>query len=244
MNISYSLFTDTGDHDPNEDTIGMTKAEDNYVFVLADGLGGHGSGEVASQLAVKTSIELFEKEQLINTYIAEAFEQSQKEILKKQRDEHCVNGMKTTMVILMVTSDKIKWGHIGDSRLYYFRKNRLIKRTFDHSVPQMLVAAHKLKEKEIRNHPDRNRLLRVLGTDWEEPKYEIAETIKIENGKKQAFLLCTDGFWELIEEKDMIKALKKAKTAEEWLYTMSEIVKKNGEKRKKDNFSAIAVLID
>lgn len=63
----------------------------------------------------------------------------------------------------------------------------------------MLVAAGQLKEKQIRNHPDRNRLLRVLGVDWDSPKYQLEEPK--ERLGKQAFLLCTDGFWELIEEK-------------------------------------------
>ena len=118
----------------------------------------------------------------------------------------------------------------------------LVQHTLDHSVPQMLVAAGQIKEKQIRNHPDRNRLLRVLGIDWDTPKYQIADAIARE--KNQAFLLCSDGFWELIEEKKMQHCLKKAKTPEQWLKLMEEIVLKNGQGKNMDNYSAVALWLD
>ena len=79
-------------------------------------------------------------------------------------------------------------------------------RTIDHSIPQMLALAGEIKEKEIRRHPDRNKLLRVVGTDWENPQYEISEDVEKTGG--EAFLLCSDGFWENITEKEMVKCLK------------------------------------
>ena len=150
--------------------------------------------------------------------------------------------MKTTLVILHVGEERIWWGHIGDSRLYYFQNRKLQKRTLDHSVPQMLVAAGQLKEKQIRNHPDRNRLLRVLGVDWDSPKYQLAEPEA--RGGRQAFLLCSDGFWELIDEKKMQHCLKKSGSPAQWLQMMEQIVEKNGQGRNMDNYSAIAVWIE
>ena len=97
----------------------------------------------------------------------------------------------------------MQWGHVGDSRLYYFKNGRIVKRTLDHSVPQMLVAAGEIDEKEIRHHPDRNRLVRVMGMEWDEPKYQVSEPMPEEPG--QAFLLCSDGFWENIEEEQIIE---------------------------------------
>jgi len=76
-------------------------------------------------------------------------------------------------------------------------------RTLDHSVPQLLVKSGRIKEKEIRKHPDRNRLLKVMGVVWASPEYEKSRVITL-NGK-EAFLLCSDGFWELIEEKKMAR---------------------------------------
>lgn len=105
----------------------------------------------------------------------------------------------------------------------------------------MLVLAHKLKEKKIRGHEDRNKLLRVIGSPWETKKYDCSEIIN-KNGF-QAFLLCSDGFWELIDEKAMTKTLKKSNSVDEWLDAMVEIVRQNGKCTDMDNNSAIAVWV-
>ena len=112
-------------------------------------------------------------------------------------------------------------------------------RTLDHSVPQMLVKSGEIKESEIRNHPDRNRLLRALGLETDRQLYELQEPYPLR--KCQAFLLCSDGFWELIEEEKMCSFLKKAESADEWLRLMNEEVQKNGAGKNMDNNSAIAV---
>ena len=168
------------------------------------------------------------------------FEEAQKRVMNIQEGTFA-NGMKTTLVALDICRDQIKWAHIGDSRLYYFQNCKLVERTLDHSVPQMLVLAHKLKEKKIRGHEDRNKLLRVIGSPWETKKYDCSEIIN-KNGF-QAFLLCSDGFWELIDEKAMTKTLKKSNSVDEWLDAMVEIVRQNGKCTDMDNNSAIAVWV-
>ena len=114
-------------------------------------------------------------------------------------------------------------------------------RTLDHSVPQMLVNIGEIDEDEIRNHPDRNRLLRVMGAEWETPQYQYSEKIPLKKG--QAFLLCSDGFWELITEKMMIRFLRRADSVDEWLDTMMDYVEEKGKEKNMDNYSAIAVWI-
>ena len=126
-------------------------------------------------------------------------------LIKKIEKTHLKNSMKTTAVVLLTDNEKAIWAHIGDSRLYVFRKNKIVLRTLDHSVPQMLVSSGDIKEKEIRNHPDRNRLLRVMGVPWKRQEYEISEIRSL--SECQAFLLCSDGFWEYITEKMMCKYL-------------------------------------
>lgn len=240
--IAYELLSDKGDRSNNEDNIGMYQREQEYCFVLADGLGGHGKGEVASLLGVETAIKVFAVEGAGEESLEVSFLNAQKEILDRQHSDMTARDMKTTLVILHISETMVWWGHIGDSRLYYFQNERLVQRTLDHSVPQMLVAAGQLKEKQIRNHPDRNRLLRVLGVDCDSLKYQLEEAK--ERAGKQAFLLCSDGFWELIEEKKMQSCLKKAKTPSEWLNLMEEIIRKNGEGKNMDNYSAIAVWLE
>ena len=216
--ILYDLLSNAGGRENNEDSVGMYQNEQEYCFVLADGLGGHGKGEVASRLAVETCVNVFAREGAGEEVLSQSFDQAQQAILKGQKEDYHAQDMKTTLVLLHVGEEGIWWGHIGDSRLYYFKNKKLAERTLDHSVPQMLVAAGQIKEKQIRNHPDRNRLLRVLGIDWDAPKYQIGEMTAREGS--QAFLLCSDGFWELIDEKKMQHCLKKAKTPGQWLSLM------------------------
>lgn len=240
--VSYHLISHDGGRENNEDYVGMYQNGQAYCFALADGLGGHGKGEVASRLAVEASVQAFAAAGPGEETLRTSFERGQQAILEGQKEDYRARDMKTTLVLLHVGEERIWWGHIGDSRLYYFQNRKLCARTLDHSVPQMLVAAGQLKEKQIRNHPDRNRLLRVLGVDWDDPKYQLAEPV--DRGGRQAFLLCTDGFWELIDEKKMQHWLKKAASPAEWLRMMEQIVEKNGQGRNMDNYSAIAVWIE
>lgn len=241
--VTCHLITEDGGRSNNEDYVGMFQAGDDYCFALADGLGGHGKGELASRLAVEEAIATFAREGKASAgCLTQSFQNAQQKIRDVQISDRTAADMKTTCVLLQVSAEQIQWGHIGDSRLYYFLHNRLVDRTLDHSVPQLLVSAGQLKEKQIRNHPDRNRLLRVMGIDWEEPKYQIGEPLRRSGG--QAFLLCTDGFWELIPEKKMIACLKKAGSPKIWLDQMITIVEKNGRGKEMDNYSAIAVWID
>ena len=226
--MRYAMISERGSREINEDYVGKALSEnsDRGCFVLCDGLGG------------ESVLQKYQTAQKDKNFIENAIREGQERLLTLQRERHEQSEMKTTAVVLYI-DDMIQWCHVGDSRLYYFQKKKLVQRTLDHSVPQMLVYAGEIKEKEIRNHPDRNRLLRVMGMEWGGSSYTLAEPV--EKADEQAFLLCSDGFWELIVEKDMQKCLKKAKSPEEWLELMREIVLKNGKGRDMDNFSAIAV---
>ena len=240
--IKFAMLCRPGERENNEDSIGVYHDKDEWCFALADGLGGHRKGEIASETAVDAAVETFASGVRHRTYIESAFENAQKAIRVKQKQQPECHDMKTTMVLLTVENDKVIWGHIGDSRLYYFENKKIQKRTLDHSVPQMLVMIGEIKEKEIRHHPDRNRLLRVLGVEINEHPYEVERPYKRQ--KKQQFLLCSDGFWELIDEKRMQSTLKNANDPREWLTAMEVIVNKNGKGTNMDNYSAIAVWIE
>ena len=240
--MDYQLYTAVGSREINEDYIGAAEADGCRCFVLCDGLGGHGKGEVASEMISEYLLNAFRAHPGINAAeIAEAFEGAQNTLLAEQSRLHLKNEMKTTAAALYVGREEAVWAHIGDSRLYLFRKNKIVTRTLDHSVPQILVMTGEIKEKQIRQHPDRNRLLRVFGDAWGERKYEISEPVSLK--KCQAFLLCSDGFWEYITEKEMCRALKKSSSAQEWMQLMLAEVNKNGQGQEMDNHSAIAVRI-
>ena len=240
--ITYKIISRNGSRPVNEDSTGMHQMGEEYGFFLADGLGGHGKGDVASQTVIQQAILQFEQGGCSEETLKSVFEAGQASVLEQQRLAGNTQGMKTTMTALLLNNQTIRWGHIGDSRIYYFYNNKLVCRTMDHSVPQMLVAAGEIKEKEIRHHPDRNRLLRVMGVDEETLRYQLAEPVARRG--RQAFLLCSDGFWELIDEKEMTTLLKKSKTVEQWLDDMEVLVRRHGYGTNMDNYSAVAVWAD
>ena len=242
MLISSSLSL-PGTRPVNEDSYGIFAEEDKQLFVVCDGLGGHGKGEIASALTVDSLEESFnewtERKEKPNVFLARALERAQKTLLNRQIEEHAVQAMKTTAVVLLSDGKKAYIAHVGDSRLYAFAGGKILFRTLDHSIPQMLVLAGEIKEEEIRHHKQRSMLLRVIGSPWTEPAYELHKPLPIR--KADAFLLCSDGFWELIEEAEMECQLSESATPREWLNRMSRIVERNGAGREMDNYTAIAV---
>ena len=217
--ITYDGISKEGDRSCNEDSTLVVRQEEDYFFMVADGLGGHGNGNVASRTVVDSIEEYITKEKphISSEDETECFAQ----IVRQAQD--ALMNMMTTLVLLHIGED-ICWCHVGDSRLYCFRKGRLVSQTLDHSVPQILVMAEEITQEEVRHHPDRNRLLRAMGKEWDRgDEFVVEAPIPIE--ADMAFLLCTDGFWEHILDR------------------MSEIVKKNGEDYNMDNYSAIAVWI-
>jgi len=234
--FAYASLTEKGSRDINEDSISLAGGAGAGFFVLADGLGGHGYGDVASGIVVACAMESFAKKP---GDLDSCFLEGQNQLTIKQQEINARNEMKTTMVCLCISDGKAKWGHIGDSRLYHFKAGKCSERTIDHSVTQMLVAMGEIREKAIRGHADRNRLLRVMGTDWDAPKYELSEEIELTG--QDVFLLCSDGFWEWITESAMEKTLKKSASPGLWLDLMEKTILKNGSGKNMDNYSAIAV---
>lgn len=239
--ITYAMFSRQGKRENNEDSIHMREKKKASVFLLADGLGGHGAGEIASQMTVAYGIDLFDRSDSYERYLVDLFENGQRRLLDVQRQRHALEQMKTTLVALLIDKDKAVWGHIGDSRLYLFEHGLLKQRTVDHSVPQMLARSGEISEADIRTHPDRNRLLRVMGSEWNKNSYDLSRPIALKEGT--SFLMCSDGFWEYITEEWMENTLQSAKSVAHWLNRMEKIVLENGRGKQMDNFSAIGVWI-
>lgn len=237
--MDYCCISKTGDREVNEDCIGIAEGKDYICFVVADGLGGHGKGDIASKLATSEFQKTFEisTDSTLEGKLEKAFQNAQTAILAEQQRQNANFQMKTTVAAVAIDHSSAICGHIGDTRIYAFYHNRIMQRTLDHSVPQMLVLSREIKEKQIRNHPDRNKLLRVLGVQGD----VRFDSFTIDLKKCQAILLCSDGFWELILEKEMRSTLKKSSSAQDWLERMNGIVEENGKGKDMDNYSAIAI---
>ena len=239
IKTSYSVYTNIGSREINEDAIGAYERDGKYCFILCDGLGGHGMGEVASRLVVEVFENRFNCTEYFFSDLSDTFRAAQQILIAEQNVQRANSKMKTTAVFCGVDGKRIHIGHVGDSRVYVFKDNRIVKRTLDHSIPQMLAISGEINDSEIRNHPDRNVILRVLGVEWENDMFELMSPILIK--KVQAVLLCSDGFWELITESDMERHLANSSNVNEWVEKMSKKVLENGKGKAMDNNSAIGV---
>lgn len=240
MNIDYCILTDPGSRPVNEDRAVAVERDGKYCFVLCDGLGGHGKGDAASELVTRIIMEYFTSCDSIDVFLRNALIIAQEKLLELQKEQGVPTKMKTTVVMLVIFDSKCVVIHVGDSRLYRFRKGRVVSRTRDHSVPQMLVLAGEIEEKDIRRHPDRNKLLKAMGDETDTFKYETEE-YDLEKG--DAFLLCSDGFWEPITEFDMTSFLSINDKAKDWLDDMMKLVAKNGKGASMDNYTAVSVMV-
>lgn len=241
--VTFSKISNSGGRPVNEDSVGASISGERYCFTLCDGLGGHGLGDVASAAAVEAFGRVFSSKKITaDKFFPEAFAQAQNDIIEHQSSLNDSSKMKTTLVSLVIGNGRFFGAHIGDSRLYCFKNGKVYSRTEDHSVTQMLVKSGDIAESEIRFHPDRNKLLRVLGEGESALRYEIGEMQKLD--PDCAFLLCSDGFWEYITEDEMEAALAESRNSGEWLSSMQETVIANGRGRSMDNFSAIAIMVN
>lgn len=237
MKYMVSKLSNKGGRKQNEDNCDFTSYDDKHYLILADGLGGHSGGEIASKSAVEAA-----KFSLTNyDDILRAFEDANQAVLLEQEKDRRLKSMRTTLVLAKIQDYKLEFGHIGDSRLYIFKKNKVSYITPDHSVTYMLYKTGQIKFKQMRKNVDRNKLLRVLG-DEDTFRPEIKnEIINLNTG--DSILLCTDGFWEYINESEMGKLLKKSKSTDEWLVKLEKRILKRA-KNDHDNYSAIAMFVD
>lgn len=239
MNITTSSLSKVGGRNYNEDYCGYTCQDQSFIWVVADGMGGHYGGEVASKEAVEVVLETFKQQAGMNQdLVFSLFYEANQRILNIQNENDLLKKMQTTMVLLAADSLNTVCAHIGDSRCYFFQNGRLISRTQDHSVVQVLVNQGEITEKEMRHHEDRNKVLKSLGKE-EMPK----PTIQSHNRPMQpgdTWLLCTDGFWEYVYEHEMEIDYFKSRTPEEWLKRMETRLMGRVDGHN-DNYTAIAV---
>jgi PPM family protein phosphatase len=241
MRLEISVLSKPGGRAVNEDAYGFWAGSGGCFCVLCDGAGGQGGGDVASKLAVSTTLAWFQDRPECSTAaIADALDTANRAIMRQQGTERRLANMRATAVVLAIdpTARSAAWGHLGDSRLYLFRGGRVAMQTKDHSVVQSMVDAGYLKAEALRTADNRNLLFAALG---QEENFEPAiADAGVALAVGDAFLLCTDGFWEYIDEAEMEHALERETSAETWLRTMeAQVLARAGPGQ--DNYSALAV---
>lgn len=222
----------------NEDSIRTAVQDDRGIFVLADGLGGHDSGEVASAIATETILNgSLAAPALDETTLKEHFEEANRQILKGQESPG-QEDMKTTAAALAIEADHAYWTHIGDSRIYHFSQDQLAGITRDHSVTYMKYLGGEISYLDIYHDDDRSSLLRVLGKPKCQPETGEARLLP-----GDAFLLSSDGFWEFVYHEEMQLDLLKSETPEQWVQLMLlRHIRRTPPGN--DNFSVIAVFVE
>ena len=244
----YVQKSERGGREYNEDSCKMLAYKNNqsYCYVIADGLGGHQGGKIASELVVNYIINNFSRisNKNLKTELTAILQEANNLILDEGKKSYQMQDMKTTCVVLIILNDFAYWAHVGDSRLYIVRKNKIIHQTEDHSVVQALVKMGDITPEEILNHPQRSQLLKVLGTKYELTPTIFHEGLKLHRG--DCFLLCTDGFWEYIPDDLISKLTNRTKLASETIldhYFQKAIEIGKAKTAKYDNLTAQLIMV-
>jgi protein phosphatase len=202
MALKFGVKTDVGrKRTNNEDSYRII--DDRRIFVIADGMGGHRGGEVASSIAVRMVCEHLQDiaKPIEENDLREALYAANSRIFQTALKDPSLYRMGTTAIVTVIRENKTLIGHVGDSRVYRLRDGELERITTDHSLVFQLVSEGKLTETEAKEHPNRNALLRAIGVDR---SVEVDCIVLDDIGER--LLMCTDGLTEMVEE-DSIKAI-------------------------------------
>ena len=239
MRIVTAGLSKAGGRKSNQDSFGAEPGDNGGCWVVADGLGGHAGGETASRMAVETVMQRCRQASTAAAeLIGDCFRDAQAAITRQAAENYELAGMRTTMVLLVADAQNAVWGHVGDSRLYWFRQGKIMHQTRDHSVPQMLVDAGKIRPEDIRGHEDQNRLTRAIGQVGELRPTISAAPLPVQAG--DAALLCSDGVWTYVWETEMEADLAAAASPADWLARLEQRILARAE-GPYDNYTAVAV---
>jgi len=207
------------------------------LFIVADGMGGHKAGDVASKIAVDTVIDYISNEDGKDpvTLIEGAIEKANTILLSKSRENQDFEGMGTTLVILTIISDIAYIANIGDSRLYQIDED--IKQiTRDHSLVEEMVNLGKLDKDSARNHIRKNVLTRAVGVD----EGTVADFFEIQCFKGNRILMCSDGLTNMIEDHEIKEIILSHLSIED---SVDNLIKMANNYGGLDNISSIIIEI-
>lgn len=235
-------LTDTGRiRDHNEDSVIITRNQNNdYLLAVADGMGGHSAGEVASSIAISYLGKHFQ-ESFIDLSKEEAIEWLQTSAIEinKLIFNYVYNhpeskGMGSTLVVAINTKDYVLFGNIGDSSGFVMKDNKLHKVTYDHTLVNLLVTAGELTKEQAKDHPKKNVLMKALGAN---------DNIDIDifdcDPEISSILLCSDGLTNMLEEEQIERVLLSDLEIEDMV---TKLVRKANNRGGPDNISVVYLI--
>ena len=193
----------------NEDSVTIVKnLSGDYLLLVADGMGGHKAGEVASSVAVTTIGSRFQSLSSLGskvdaiTWLKEIIEEVNTTIIKYAEEHVNATGLGTTLVCAVLTKDYLIFANVGDSSGFVYKNEKLYKVTKDHTLVNILVESGELRPEEAENHPQKNVLMKALGAA---PKIE-ADIFDVET-TVDGILLCSDGLTNMVSKEQIERVL-------------------------------------
>lgn len=237
--LEHIFLTDRGKvRQHNEDSVGVFENETGILAIVADGMGGHLAGDVASQMTISTFKELWEQAPTINgpsdaeAWLTEKVKEVNKTVYEHSLTNSECQGMGTTIVGVLVTPNFATIGHIGDSRCYLLNNSGFKQVTQDHSLVNELVRSGQISKEDAEHHPRKNVLLRALGT--EQTVDLDVRTIELE--ENDVLLLCSDGLSNKISDETLERELLHSKDLS---HTADHLVQMANDNGGEDNISII-----
>lgn len=205
MKTAIAQINRLGNRLYNEDRLIVTEDNDTTLLVVADGMGGHSGGDIAAQVLVDTLDNYFRRSKKPiaspRAFLRNAIEVAHSNILKAGRQQQPPVEPRTTCVACLVQGQTATWAHVGDSRLYLLRAGRIIARTIDHSYVEELFRKGLISESDMLTHPKRSYITQCVGARNHLP--DISYTERDDLQPDDILLLCSDGFWSALGERDL-----------------------------------------
>jgi serine/threonine protein phosphatase PrpC len=206
--VRFSIYQDSkkGGRKVNQDRMGYLYTRDSLLMVVADGMGGHARGEIASEVALQTIAAMFQglaKPMLTDpaAFLEESISAAHMELHRYRAEHSLPEAPRTTVVACVIQQGLALWAHAGDSRLYLIRGPRIAARTVDHSRVHHLVSSGLISDEDAKDHPERNRIYNCLGA-YVAPTVEISAPIALHSG--DVVMLCSDGLWGALNDRQII----------------------------------------
>jgi serine/threonine protein phosphatase PrpC len=243
MNLEVATLTDTGRARPhNEDSVDYHVPQDPHlmdgkgaIYLVADGMGGHQAGEVASHEAIKMVIDQYYSDLThdVGTSLVRAYKAANRSIYDEAQSDPSKTGMGTTLVAAVIVGSKVSVANVGDSRAYLVSQGRIAQITEDHSWVQEQIRAGLLTREQARLHPQRNVVTRALGS---KPSVEV-DLFEGQLAEGDALLLCSDGMSGLVEDWE-IEAIAREQSPQD---AVRSLVAKANERGGLDNITVLIV---